>query len=108
VIQNPRDLVTQIWSTNLAASAISILSLDSSGSGNELIGYNHGVSEVWDAVRMVAPTDAAVMIQGETVTGKELIARAIHEQKPQKERPILKNQLRGDVRRPTRKRTVRT
>ena len=74
----------------MAASAIRILSPDSSGSRNELIGYNHGLSEVWDAVRMVAPTDAAVLIQGETGTGKELIARAIHEQSRRRSGPYVK------------------
>ena len=74
----------------MVASAISILSLDPSRSRNELIGYDRGLSEVWSALRMVAPTDAAVLIHGETGTGKELVARAIHAESHRKRNPFIK------------------
>ena len=64
----------------MAASAVSITSLNSCHPTTDLIGHNGGLSEVWNSVLTVAPTDAAVLIQGETGTGKELVARAIHEQ----------------------------
>jgi formate hydrogenlyase transcriptional activator len=63
----------------MAATVISIPSVDSGGCRNELIGYDQGLSEVWNAVQTVAPTDSAVLIRGETGTGKELVAKAIHE-----------------------------
>jgi formate hydrogenlyase transcriptional activator len=44
-----------------------------------LIGSSSRFRELLDSVDMVAPVDAAVLIQGETGTGKEVIARAIHE-----------------------------
>ena len=55
-----------------------------------IIGAQGGLRQVWDAVRVVAPTDAAVMIQGETGTGKELIARAIHNHSPRRHGPFVK------------------
>jgi transcriptional regulator with GAF, ATPase, and Fis domain len=47
-----------------------------------IVGYSRALSEVLDQVRTVAQTDSTVLIEGETGTGKELIARAIHAQSP--------------------------
>jgi formate hydrogenlyase transcriptional activator len=57
---------------------------------NRIIGAGTGLREVWNAVRLVAPADAAVLIHGETGTGKELIARAIHDQSQRRHRPYIK------------------
>ncbi|MBV9770553.1 MAG: sigma 54-interacting transcriptional regulator [Bryobacterales bacterium] len=56
---------------------------------HELIGSSPGMLRTLSAVRMVAPTGSAVLIQGETGTGKELIARAIHDQSPRKHEPFV-------------------
>jgi formate hydrogenlyase transcriptional activator len=52
---------------------------DSAGSSSGLIGSSPNFMAVFEDVRTVAPVDCAVLIQGETGTGKEVIARAIHE-----------------------------
>jgi formate hydrogenlyase transcriptional activator len=57
---------------------------------NAIIGERRGLRHVCDAVRMVAPEDTAVLISGETGTGKELIARAIHEQSARRRAPYIK------------------
>jgi formate hydrogenlyase transcriptional activator len=44
----------------------------------QVIGNSHALEEVLEQVELVAPTDSTVLIHGETGTGKELIARAIH------------------------------
>jgi formate hydrogenlyase transcriptional activator len=59
-------------------------------SGNELIGESTQFKEVLDQVRIVAQSDCGVLIQGETGTGKELIAQAIHNQSPRANGPYLK------------------
>jgi PAS domain S-box-containing protein len=56
----------------------------------EIIGQSPGLRAVLDKVRRVATTDATVLITGETGTGKELIARAIHSASRRKDRPLIK------------------
>jgi formate hydrogenlyase transcriptional activator len=53
-------------------------SLSSRGSEGELLGSSPSLQQVRNAIQMVARTDAAVLIQGETGTGKELVAKAVH------------------------------
>ncbi|WP_321475456.1 sigma 54-interacting transcriptional regulator [uncultured Paludibaculum sp.] len=56
----------------------------------EMIGDNAAFRAVLQQVGTVAPTDASVLIIGETGTGKELIARAIHEMSPRAQRTFVK------------------
>ncbi len=55
-----------------------------------IIGKSRRIQEVLHAVEHVAETDATVLIQGETGTGKELIARAIHNISLRHNRPLVK------------------
>ena len=55
----------------------------------EFVGASPSVRRALTAVRTVAPTDSAVLIQGETGTGKELIARAVHEQSHRRHEPFV-------------------
>ncbi len=56
----------------------------------EIIGNSPALLAVLRKVEQVAPTDSTVLIYGETGTGKELIARAIHDRSARKKRPLLK------------------
>ena len=56
----------------------------------ELIGSSTSLKKILKNVERVAPTDSTVLITGETGTGKELIARAIHNLSPRKERALVK------------------
>ncbi len=58
--------------------------------GQELVGASGGLREVMGQVRQVAATDASVLVSGETGTGKELIAQAIHRLGTRRERPFIK------------------
>jgi PAS domain S-box-containing protein len=56
----------------------------------EIVGNSDELKYVLFKVEKVAPTDSVVLIQGETGTGKELIARAIHGASTRKDRPMVK------------------
>lgn len=56
----------------------------------EIVGRSAPLQRVLRQVQVVAPTDSGVLIQGETGTGKELIARAIHNLSARRDRPFIK------------------
>jgi formate hydrogenlyase transcriptional activator len=56
----------------------------------EIVGASRALSAVLQKVRLVAGTDSSVLILGETGTGKELIARALHSGSQRKDRPLIK------------------
>jgi PAS domain S-box-containing protein len=56
----------------------------------EIIGESEGIKKVLQQVEQVAGTDMTVLILGETGTGKELVARAVHERSIRRERPLVK------------------
>jgi len=55
-----------------------------------IVGNSRPLREVLAQVEQVAPTDSTVLILGETGTGKELVARRIHELSPRADRPMIK------------------
>ncbi|ETW94447.1 MAG: transcriptional regulator [Candidatus Entotheonella factor] len=57
---------------------------------DDIIGQSPALKKVLSRVEQVAATDATVMILGETGTGKELIARAVHTLSPRQSRPLIK------------------
>jgi transcriptional regulator with GAF, ATPase, and Fis domain len=59
-------------------------------SGNDIIGKNAGLRGVMEAVEQVASLQTPVLLIGETGTGKEIIANAIHSLSPRRDRPFIK------------------
>src|SRR5207247_5718699 len=63
--------------------------LDKKFGMENIVGESAAMHEVFDTVRQVAPSRATVLITGETGTGKELIAKAIHNLSPRKTGPFI-------------------
>ncbi|WP_319575024.1 sigma 54-interacting transcriptional regulator [uncultured Desulfobacter sp.] len=59
-------------------------------SGDEIIGSESGLKYVMDMVRQIAPQNSQALLLGETGTGKEIIANAIHYASPRADRPLIK------------------
>ena len=55
-----------------------------------MVGESPELAAVYDVVRQAAPTKATVLVLGESGTGKELIAQALHELSPRKDKPFVK------------------
>jgi len=56
---------------------------------HNIIGKSEKILEIFEIIEKVARTDSTILITGETGTGKELIARAIHKCSPRKDRPFV-------------------
>ncbi len=63
--------------------------LEQLGTFGPLVGRSRPMREIYRMVEKVAPTDAAVLITGESGCGKEMVARAIHERSRRRERPFV-------------------
>ena len=57
--------------------------------GSQLIGDSPGMDQVRTLIGKVAPTNSTVLVLGETGTGKELVARAVHDQSVRAEMPFV-------------------
>jgi two-component system response regulator HydG len=54
-----------------------------------VVGSSPQMNDVLERLKRIAPTDATVLIQGETGTGKELVAQALHQNSPRKKKPFV-------------------
>src|SRR5712672_387623 len=71
--------VKRFENENAMAAKVLLATSETHGTGlPRIVGNSKALRRVLDMVRVVAPTDATVLINGETGTGKELVARAIH------------------------------
>ncbi len=71
---------------HVGAARLRLLRLEGSP---QLVGDSPAMEQVRRLIAQVAPTSSTVLIRGETGTGKELVARALHEQSPRAEKPFV-------------------
>ncbi|MCA9471060.1 MAG: sigma 54-interacting transcriptional regulator [Nitrospirales bacterium] len=55
----------------------------------DLVGKSRAITDIYKRIEDIAPVEATVLIEGETGTGKELVARAIHEASPRRDGPFI-------------------
>ena len=86
---NPEELLSKIREV-VKTPAVGHTSAKKSPEGNTYIeGQSPAARQLFDHVRLVAPTDMSVLITGASGTGKEYIARRIHEQSNRSKAPFI-------------------
>ncbi len=90
---NPQELLDSVASAlesiRLMSRRVELDAESVSAEGDPIIGRSKGMREVYQAIGRVAPTDATVLIRGETGTGKELVARAIYQHSARAAAPLV-------------------
>ena len=87
---DPDDLLDAIQEGLLTREYGGSKASDSSLHSDEIVGASSAYRTLLKLIEMVAPTDSTVLIQGETGTGKELIAREIHKISRRKDQPLVR------------------
>jgi DNA-binding NtrC family response regulator len=87
---DPEDLLDAIQEGLLTREYGGSRTRDSSLHSDEIVGSGSAYRTLLKRMEMVAPTDSTVLIQGETGTGKELIAREIHKISRRKDQPLVR------------------
>jgi len=64
--------------------------LQDAAPSDEILGSSPGIRQVLQQIEIVAPTDATVLVYGETGSGKELVARALHQKSPRSRGTFVK------------------
>ena len=86
-----REGLSRIVESPMFIPSVTVADQDGRGRRFEqIIGDSPALATVLEQVERVAPADSTVLIQGETGTGKELIAHAIHNVSPRRSRPLIK------------------
>ncbi|PAP77014.1 sigma-54 interaction domain-containing protein [Rubrivirga marina] len=80
----------QLWEAAQATNVSLLARLGRQEIVEEIVGAEGSLRAVMTRVEQVAPTDAPVLILGETGTGKEVIARALHARSPRADGPIVR------------------
>ncbi len=96
-LQKPLDLKQLRETVDRAAETVSLRNenrllkerLDQKYGFEGIIGSSESMQRVIDRLKRIAPTEATVLIQGETGTGKELVAQSIHQNSPRKSMPFV-------------------
>jgi len=101
VTEMDRELAMLASVAELIAKSVNVLALEDenrrlrrmvhpvNGSGLDMIGQSKGMQEVYALIRHVADSATTVLVTGETGTGKELVAKAIHANSPRSKGPLV-------------------
>ena len=93
-IAKPFELDRMLDTVKRAEAAVSVQDAEMESEiddlpDSEMIGSSPRMIEIYKTVSLVAPTNATVLIEGETGTGKEMIARMIHNNSPRAQQPFV-------------------
>ena len=84
-VEGRADYVLQVLTGNEAAA----FGEGQGGSSGDLLGHGAPMQRLFEMIRLVADSQATVLLQGESGTGKELVARTIHQRSFRRDRPFV-------------------
>ncbi len=83
------EVFAQALASRAAPQSVSDSDGRPAGAGTAIVGSSPAIQEVFKRIGRVSQADASVLIHGQTGTGKELVARVIHEHSPREARPFV-------------------
>jgi two-component system response regulator GlrR len=86
---DPKALLTEVERALATAGGPREIGASGDEWRREIITRNHAMEDMLAKARLVAESDASVLIYGESGSGKELVARAIHKASPRRDRPFV-------------------
>lgn len=84
------ETIQEALNKRTGSNKVSISKENCSVIGTELLGYSEHMQEIFHKIEKIAPTDANILILGENGTGKDLIAKAIHQKSLRANKPYMK------------------
>src|SRR4030095_16343713 len=84
-----KTTITVCWATTMPSMNDATTAQEINVRFEDILGTTPSMREIFAAVARVSKTDATVLIQGESGTSKELLAKAIHSNSPRKSRPFV-------------------
>jgi nitrogen regulation protein NR(I) len=84
------DLASRaVQQSTLARREVRLDAPEAADTGDAMVGTSRSMQHLYKEIGRVAPTAVNVLVRGETGTGKELVARAIHQFSPRKKKPFI-------------------
>ncbi len=89
-LTKPFEIEDLLGAIQAAVSGTHSEELETTNDSSDVVGDSRALRALLERVQMVAPTDSTILIQGETGTGKEVLAKEIHRRSRRAEKPLIR------------------
>ncbi len=89
-LTKPFEIEDLLGAIQAAVSGTHSEELETTNDSSDVVGDSRALRALLERIQMVAPTDSTILIQGETGTGKEVLAKEIHRRSRRAEKPLIR------------------